>query len=40
MGEFYGDNHRGDRSYIVGLLNSKIEKTIDDATKKYGWSFD
>lgn len=39
MGEFYGENHKGDNSYIVNLLSGKIDKTIDEMTEKFGWSF-
>ena len=39
MGEFYGENHRGENSYIIDLLQSKLPLTVNEMIEKYGWSF-
>lgn len=38
MGEFYGKNHNGEKGYIVGLLKGILPETIENMSKKYGWS--
>ena len=38
MGEFYGKNHNGEKGYIVGLLKGLLPETIENMSKKYGWS--
>lgn len=39
MGEFYGNNHRGENEYIIDLMSSKLQRAIEEMEQKYGWNF-